>query len=456
MQPSNKFLTAYLAFAVITTIFFVSCKKYLEKKPDSSLTVPNTLDELQGLFNDAQLMNFHVTPSFGETSADDYFLPQSTYDYLPTESQLEYIWALKSYKYANDWSAGYLPVYNCNYTLEKLKEIPRTSLNQNQWDKLKGYALFTRAYNFLNLSWDYAKNYKKATADTDLGIVLRTTSDFNTPSKRATVSETYRQIISDAEEAVPLLPQVASNVLLPSKAASYGLLARTFLSMNEFDSALKYSNLCLNLKSDLLDYNNVALGNDIPFTNFDNPEVIYYTEMNTYNTDHYPFYAYVDSALYAQYNDNDLRKIGFFRFDNGYYRFKGAYTADYINLFTGIGTDEMFLARAECYARLEMLDKAMADLNTLIKKRWNNNVPYQDIQESDQANAIDTILAERRKELLLRGIRWSDIKRLNIIGNNVTPTRIINGQTYTLPPNDSRYALPIPTDIISTTGMEQN
>ncbi|MDE3185577.1 MAG: RagB/SusD family nutrient uptake outer membrane protein [Bacteroidota bacterium] len=456
MQTSNKFLPLYIWLAVIVPIFFLSCKKYLEKKPDSSLTVPKTLDELQGLFNDAQLMNFQVTPSFGETSADDYFLPQSTYDYLPTEPQQQYIWALKSYKFANDWSAGYLPVYNSNYTLETLKEISRTPANQNQWDKVKGYALFTRAYSFLNLSWDYAKSYNKATAETDLGIVIRTTSDFNTPSKRASVNETYQHIISDAEEAAQLLPELSANVLLPSKAACYGLLARTFLSMNEFDSALKYSSLCLDLKSDLLDYNGVSLDSDIPFSNFDNPEVIYYTEMNTYNTDHYPFNAYVDSTLYAGYDENDLRKTGFFRFDNGYYRFKGAYTADYINLFSGIATDEMFLVRSECYARLGMLEKAMADLNTLMKERWNNNVPYPEINETDKATAINKILSERRKELLLRGIRWSDIKRLNILGANITPTRIINGQTYTLPPNDSRYALPIPIDIITSTGMVQN
>src|SRR5665213_1246670 len=335
MQTSNKFLPLYIWLAFITPLLFLSCKKYLDKKPDSSLTVPKTLDELQGLFNDAQLMNFQVTPSYGETSADDYFISQSRYDYLPTEPQEKYIWTLKSYKYANDWSASYIPVYNANYTLETLNQISRTSVNQAQWDILKGFALFTRAYSFLNLSWDYAKNYNKITAESDLGIAVRTSSDFNIPSKRASVKDTYMQIISDAEEAAQLLPQLSDNILLPSKAASYGLLARTFLSMNEYDSALKYSTLCLDLKSGLLDYNSVPLGNDIPFSNFGNPEIIYYTEMNTYNTDHYSFNAYVDSTLYASYDQNDLRKTGFFRFDNGYYRFKGAYTADYINLFTG-------------------------------------------------------------------------------------------------------------------------
>jgi hypothetical protein len=145
MQTNNKFFPVFYFVFIFLLFSFLSCKKYLDKKPDSTLTVPQTLDELQGLFNDTQLMNFQLTPSLGESSADDYFLEQTTYDYLPTQSEETYIWTLKVYNFANDWSKNYLPVYNANYTIDALEKIPRTPINQNQWDKLKGYALFTRA-----------------------------------------------------------------------------------------------------------------------------------------------------------------------------------------------------------------------------------------------------------------------------------------------------------------------
>lgn len=456
MQTNNKIRQVFFVICIFSLFPFLSCKKYLDKKPDSSLTVPKTLNDLQGLFNDAQLMNFQLTPSMGESSADDYFLSQPTYDYLPTQFKQVYNWSLKVYKFANDWSANYLPVYNANYALETLDKIAQTSENKEQWDHLKGTALFTRAYSFLNLTWEYAKAYDKTTADTDLGIALRTNSDFNVPSKRASVEASYQQIIADAAEASSLLPDISSNVLLPSKASSFGLLARTFLSMGKFDSSLKYSSLCLNLKNDLLDYNNVSLTSDIPFTNFDNPEVIYYTEMNLYNANHYSFRGFIDTTLYSLYKEGDLRKTGYFRFENGYYRFKGAYTANSIYLFTGIATDEMLLVRAESYARVGDIENAMKDLNTLMVKRWNNTVPYPEISATDQEDAITKILSERRKELLMRGIRWSDIKRLNNQDENIIPTRLISGETFTLPPDDSRYALPIPNDIITSTGMKQN
>ncbi|WP_143754113.1 hypothetical protein [Chryseobacterium sp. 52] len=57
---------------------------------------------------------------------------------------------------------------------------------------------------------------------------------------------------------------------------------------------------------------------------------------------------------------------------------------------------------------------------------------------------------------MIRGLRWSDLKRYNSDGANITLTRTVNGQTNTLPPNYLRYAVAIPEDIITLTGMSQN
>jgi len=138
---------------------------------------------------------------------------------------------------------------------------------------------------------------------------------------------------------------------------------------------------------------------------------------------------------------------------SGGYSFKGSYSV--YSLFIGIATDEVYLMRAECNARLGNKDAALNDLNTLMVTRWSTGtfIPFTAATSQD---ALNIILQERRKELIFRNLRWMDIKRLNKDGANITLTRIIGGQTYTLPPNDNRFALPLPADIVKMTGMPQN
>ena len=74
----------------------------------------------------------------------------------------------------------------------------------------------------------------------------------------------------------------------------------------------------------------------------------------------------------------------------------------------------------------------------------------------DKEEALKKIRQERRKELLMRGVRWADLKRHNSEGASIELRRVLNGITYTLKPNAPYYALPIPDDIIEQAGVEQN
>jgi hypothetical protein len=70
--------------------------------------------------------------------------------------------------------------------------------------------------------------------------------------------------------------------------------------------------------------------------------------------------------------------------------------------------------------------------------------------------AFDTVLSERRKELPFRGVRWSDLRRLNKESANITLIRKINGAVDTLAPNSKLYALPIPPDVLLLSGISNN
>ena len=451
----------YLTIAVLIACHLFSCKKFLDKKADARLTVPISLSDLQGMLDDALYMNNRVTPSLPETSADDYYLTTATYKSTFYEKdQRAYTWQLKNfpnYKFDNDWSHGYLAIYNTNYCLEQIQKIDRRASDQNLWNYVYGASSFFRAFHYLNLAWAFCKVYDKASYEHDLGLPLRTHTDFNEPSRRSDVKSTYEQILKDARTAIEYLPDGSAHPLRPNKAAAYALLARCFLSMREYDSTYKYADLCLNLKNTLMNYNNdeqIRPTSTSPFTKY-NKETIFYSEMTVSFYCHSPFYSYIDSNLIKQYSATDRRKTLFFSVSAGRYALKSGYSASRNYLFSGITTSEVLLMRAESAARTGKESVAMADISNLLANRYTTgSLPLYEGLSQQQLLAL--ILMERRKELLMRGLRWQDIKRLNKEGQNISIVRNIDGQQFKLEPNEDRFALPIPTDIIDAAGLEQN
>lgn len=450
-------LTTYFKYTSLAIILSStqSCKKYLDKKADNSLVVTSTIADMQALLDDAENIN-NATPGYMEATSDDYFVTDDIFNSVSPNEQSAYRWIPFDYNWQNDWSSGYVPIYVSNLCLEKIENVSQSTQNRDKWNNIKGSALFLRSYYFLQLCWQYSKAYNEQSSKTDQGIVLRLGSDFNVASIRSSVEETYQRIIQDAKESIPFLPEQPFHKLRPSKGAAYGLLARAYLSMSKFDSALKYSNLFLNLHDDLLNYNtDIDRSSFTPFAKFNN-ETVFYSEISLAQGLYIPysFYAFVDSALYSSYGDNDLRKEAFFSPAGDYATFKGNYTED-MTMFSGIATDEMYLTRSECFARTGNKDAALADLNKLLLNRWMESA-FTPVTAGNIQEAVSIILKERRKELLFRGLRWMDIKRLNNEGKNIALKRVVAGQVYTLPPNDSKYALPLPKDIVTQPGIPQN
>lgn len=457
--------------AILKTIMFLlvvilfSCNKYLEKKSNTSLVTPDdNLQDLQSLL-DGPTMFKATTPTLGEVSADEYFLDDnlfSTAESISAGSQNLYTWQYYTERPGgNDWSECYGCIYVANLVLDNLKNIDRTSTSAAAFDNIKGSALFYRSYYFLELLWNYAKAYDKATAAKDWGIALRTTSDFNIKSVRSTNEESYDKVIMDAKLSIQMLPDHPLFPTRPSKGAAYGLLARCYLSMGDFSNSLLYADSALKLNSHLMDYNGDpdiigSIEDKGIFKEF-NKEIIFYSEMNNnqflFDTN---VFSNIDTSLYRSYRNTDLRKKAyFFQNGNGYRSFKGSYALKYTYFFSGIATDEMILTRAECYARLGNIDKALDDLNLLLSKRYLSG-SFIPLKIADPKAVLNIILKERKKELVMRGLRWMDIKRLNKTGEDILLKRIIQGQTYSLAPDSDIYALPIPADIIRLTGMPQN
>lgn len=439
-----------ISLSLILTSF--GCSDFLDEKSDLKLATPDRLEDNQMLLNNYGFLNVEFASS-GETSSDDYYLTDVDYNGLSfEETKRLHTWmpdnVAPPIESGNDWSTCYRSIYICNAVLFNIQDKNFTG---EQADNIRGQALALRAFRYLDGAQIWCKAYNPQTAGTDLGLPLRLDPDMNIPSVRSTVKQTYDQIISDLQTAIPLLlPKQISGMRI-SRAAAYGLLARTYLFMGDYNNALHNTQQALSINNDLMDFNTLNPNADFPIEEM-NKEILLWTAL-TYESHLMP--AKIPDYIYQMYDNNDLRKTVFFRKNmENEVLFKGYYN-NVNGPLVSVATDELYLMAAECNVRLNKIQEGMGYLNNLLAKRWKTGI-YVPITANSQTDALNIISKERRKELLIRGIRWSDLKRYNRDGANITLTRTVNGHTYTLPPNDPRYAIAIPEEIITLTGMPQN
>lgn len=443
------------------SLLLVSCKKqdnFLATIPDASLAVPATLNDLQLMVQHEGLFNEN-DPGFGTVSADEYYITDASFIGSTKLEQNLYIWAKGIYPNETDqvydWSSAYSQIYTANVILESLAAIKVSGSQLNQYNTIKGSALFFRAKAFFNLLQVFSLPYDSAKASLQLGIPLRLNANLNIQSVRASQQDCYIQLLQDLQTAAALLPVSVLHPSLPSSVAANGFLARVYLSMGSYSKALQYANACLAGNASLTDYNTLKTG-AFPIAQSVIKEDIFHSVTANYGIIGYSK-AIIDTTLYNSYQQNDLRKSIFFYYYRGNQTWNGTYDVVHTNIvFDGIATDEIYLTRAECFARQGNVSAAMNDLNTLLINRYKTGtfIPYTATSADD---ALNQVLTERKKELLFRGTRWTDLRRLNKEPRFAqTIRRKVQGTTYELAPNDPKYALPLPPQEIQLSGVQQN
>ncbi|UKT65052.1 RagB/SusD family nutrient uptake outer membrane protein [Pedobacter mucosus] len=442
----------------IVTVFImacslIACKKFLDKKPDEKLVVISSVKDMQALLDDYNKMNYN-DQAVTEICSDNFYLADATFNARKETDRNLYTWSAVNVFDAqlNAWADTYNTIYQANLVIDRSEALSGQINDETSLASIRAQALFHRGREFLNAVTVWAKDYNPLTASVDLGIPLPVEPDFNIPSKRSNLEESYNQIIKDLSNAAGGLPLQTSTPFRPSKAAAFGLLARACLYKKDYIRAELYADSCLKIKSTLMDYNLLNASANFPIAQL-NTEVIFESKMIP-ASQILQSRAYINPELYGLYADSDLRKTIFFKAGALDFIFKGNYEGG-DTFFNGIATDEILLIRAECAARNGKLNIAVSDVNLLRKSRIKSAV-FAALNPASTADALTIIKRERRMEFPLRGLRWMDIKRWNAEGDGIILTRKHNSITYTLQPNDLRYAIALPEDIVYLSGMTQN
>lgn len=447
-----------------TCCIFLSCGKgFLDAKPDKALVVPATLHDYRALLDDSQ-QQINQTPGLTELSIDDLYCTDGFWDTGSLTRGNAYLWKADIYAGEDafmgvDWITMYAQVLRTNAVLEGLREIERDDRNGALYDEIRGTALFFRAWHFFSLLQSFSLPYDPATANHDLGIVLKLSADINEHTTRADVETSYQQVLSDLTGAVDLLPNRTAYVSRPNLAAAYAMLARVYLSRFDYVNAANFADLALAQSNELMDFNTLDLAGRFPdpFTGY-NPEMILYSMPILFSSPYFQ-QGYIEEELYASYLEGDLRKHMFFKEDDeGRARGKATYYAVDVFPMTGITTPELYLIKAECLVRTGQVDVGLSVLHELLRMRWDATTGYLPENTSNDEEALRMVLAERRKELVFKGLRWYDLRRLNKDPRFAkTLIRTYKGETYTLAPESKRYAFPIPnTEHMANPGIRPN
>ena len=468
----------YCLFA-LACFALAGCDKFLDIKP-KDIFIPRTLEHY-----DAMLDNRHVilhSDMYIDLMTDDAYLPEldlSTWQgpakfnlFLShkLDAQRIYKFDPKPFSEADtdySWSETHNRLFYFNTVINNVLEAQEGSEAERR--RVWAEALLQRAIEHFHLVNLYAMHYDPATAADTPGIPITTEADINAKFKRSTVEETYKHIIKDIEDALPYLPEKpAPTKYRASHPAGLAMMAKVYFTMGDYATALTWVEQALAKQNTLIDFNdhknklgwvfgpggahvpNSPVGwTDIPDGKNHPESILNRTFLRPFGLGQDVCPSPELQALFDR--DNDMR--WYFWYADGWPPFNPTTTfmsvhgvrlhlrGEYFN--NCLTTPEMYLIRAECYARGNQPAKALADINHLRKHRLRPE-GYTELTTADFGNDAERILRfvleERRRELAFTGNRHIDLKRLNKEPRFAkTITHTADGVTYTLEPNSKYY-----------------
>lgn len=491
-----------ILFVALTALCAVSC---LDKVPQSAIPQQQAMQT----FDDAEQT---VTGIYSLLKSSALY---SGYLTILPDLQTDLVYAVDGYSntYGNFWlwtirsttseiesvyASLYQIIANCNFYLDYVPRVVAATTDENKLNDLNTYTgevYAIRALAYSELLKCYCKAYKPETAERELGVVLRTTTLDKQPLPRASLYDSYQQVIKDLERAEELLDEDndAYSSAFVTRAMALALHARVALYMEDWQSAVKYS-------TELIESRNFALSSAVSYytnnmTYFDYmwnydvaTEIIWRIGFTTtsyggalgqsflgFNVDYtyyYPDYVPAQWVL-DLYSNSDMRYSSYFyTLPTGYNHglqwpllVKYFGNQDFINNALIYHTvmpkpfrlAEQYLIRAEALCRQQTpnFSAASKDLNTLRAARIVSGGGVNLTAD----NYIEQIAAERVRELYMEGFRLHDFKRWGELyrgGEGFTRTpqsnSLTEGSSLSVKADDPLFVWPIPIHEIEAPG----
>lgn len=443
----------YIFTFLVSTLFLMSCDKYLDVQPKGVRLLETIRDYEEWLNN----LDLETSTSSSLNDLDDRKDNITFTTLLTSVNDRIYAWQDQFVQTvpgaAPIWGSTYKTIYLYNVVIRNVEGISDGTMQQRQ--RLKAEALLGRAFEYLYLVNLYAKVYNPATADKDLAVPFVTSIDVTDEMPgRSTVQEIYNHIINDITTALPNLPtDNAANRFRGTVAAAHGVLAKTYLYMGNYPKAAEHAQLALDKGPNvIIDYTTLTSAKDIAHLMKRSDAI--YARMGgiSYLGSEVPTREFLKT-----FNTKDLRlKFYYTPITDLTFSVRGRTTFRHAGVTPGSGypnwgisVAEMRLILAEAAVRNDELTKACDQLDVLRKRRFLA-ADYVKFTSTDKEEVFKKVFDERGFELAFAGMRWFDMRRLDAEGRMPAVYRYLGtGELFiTLPPGSPRYTLQIPKQVM--------
>ncbi|SNS69061.1 SusD family protein [Ekhidna lutea] len=474
----------------IVLLLLSSCNAFLDEDPDNRVTLDN-LDKAAQLLTNAYSI---ASPNFTDWMTDNVQFTQGTNKRL--SHQQMYSWQdVTTGPTEQDtpnfyWFQTYSAISHANEVLAILDDLPvMEGEDQARKDAIEAEALLTRAYGHFMLVNMFGQHFGES--GDGVPYIKEPETTFLGTYERKSVRRVYDDIEDDLLDGLEKVDDSFysnSGKYHFNRNAALAFASRFYLFKRDFVRCKQYSDELLGsnpgafvrdltsqqfqlASSSVTEYPrqytspelaaNLLLIRKISLTQ--RPDFAYGPESNFYS-------ALFGTSIFGGLTD-ERENPAFVKGLNAVFpaRYESLFERSSLNssvgfpyyihmAFTG---EEVLLNRAEANAFLGNLDESIADLQVLSEKRFSGGTPtvtLQDLRDfyndTDDVNNVLSyiIFLERRKEFIMQGLRWFDIKRyfLPVVHD------LEDGSTILLEGDDLRKALQIPTSAIEVGGLEPN
>ncbi|HTL93987.1 MAG TPA: RagB/SusD family nutrient uptake outer membrane protein [Gemmatimonadaceae bacterium] len=410
----------FLAAALITAA--AACNNPLDVKPAGSIPESSAITDavgaraaLFGAYGGLQSLSYYGEdfPIFLDLSADNSEHTGTLTSF--GDADLNELRA-DNETIAGIWIAIYDDINRANEIIAKVPQVP--DLDPDEMHEIIGEAYFLRALNYHNLV--------KLFGGVPLRLTPATSINDPTGSTRASVADTYTQILKDLDSAQTFISN-PNQTTQASLGAVMALRARVLLYEGDYPGALTAAKAVEDLGqyslapnfSDLFAEDGSPTPEDIfriIFTaqQFNNLSFYYlfdgrYEVAPTTDLMHDFDPSFDPSADVADYDPVDTRGQWSISIEDDTQegtKFRSVQGTEFPHV---IRFGEVLLIRAEAEARVGSLDTARVKVNEIRARA--GLAPIGSLAQTDM---INTIIDERRKELAFEGDRWPDLVRLGL------------------------------------------